>query len=95
MTVIMIRSADKCDLVMGGGMLRRAELLERAAMCQAASEQAANEAQRFTFQNLRDLWTNLADEAPGMSETRLAGEISAIERIHAAAFGLGEDKAAE
>jgi hypothetical protein len=33
------------------------------------------------------LWIALANESPSMSEERLANEVAAIERIHAAAFG--------
>jgi hypothetical protein len=44
---------------------------------------------------LRHLWANLADQSPSMTELQLMREIAAIEQIHAAAFGPGEDKAAD
>ncbi len=67
--------------------LTQADLFERAAMCESASQNAVDEEQRLSLQKLRDLWIALANESPNMSEARVANEIAAIERIHAAAFG--------
>jgi hypothetical protein len=60
-----------------------------AAKCELASRSAADDEQRLSLKRLRDLWTALANESPNMSEERLAEEIAAIERIHAAVFGQG------
>jgi hypothetical protein len=67
--------------------LTQADLFDRAAMCELASKNAVDEEQRLSLQKLRDLWIALANESPSMSEERLANEVAAIERIHAAALG--------
>jgi hypothetical protein len=44
---------------------------------------------------LRDLWTTLANESESMTNSQLAHEVAVLERIHAAAFGLGVNKGAD
>jgi hypothetical protein len=75
--------------------LKQAELFERAAKCHRASEATTDMHDRATLNTLRELWTKLANESMAMTDAELAHEVAALEQIHAAAFGRGEDKAAE
>jgi hypothetical protein len=74
---------------------KQAELFERAAKCHRASEATTDMHDRATLNILCELWTKLANESVGMTDAELAHEVAALEQIHAAAFGRGEDKAAE
>jgi hypothetical protein len=74
---------------------RQAELFDRASKCQQAVESTTDPKDRETLRMLCGLWSNLANECVSMSDVQVAQEVAAIERIHAAVFGAGENKAAE
>ena len=74
---------------------KQAELFERAAKCHRASEATTDIHNRATLGILCELWTKLANESVAMTDAELAHEVAALEQIHAAAFGRGEDEAAE
>jgi len=76
-------------------MSRQADLFDRAAACERASQSAINLQQKLVLARLRDLWTAVANESPSMSDDELAQEITRMETISAAALGLGSAKAAE
>jgi hypothetical protein len=74
--------------------VRQADLFERAAKCELASRAVADRTRRAIMQQLRDLWMNLANQSPFMSEIQVREEMAALENIHAAVFGAGENTAA-
>ena len=55
----------------------QADLFDIAAKCELASQNAADDDQRLSLKELRDLWTALANESPNLSEERLAEEVAA------------------
>ena len=68
---------------------KQADLLDRAAMCERASQATTDPQERASLRVLRDLWTELAKRTPRLSNTELAKEIAVIEQLHAAALGTG------
>jgi hypothetical protein len=67
-------------------MSRQADLFERAALCERASQGAAEPEQQLVLRLLRDLWIGAANESPSMTDAQVAREIAAIEKLHARTF---------
>jgi hypothetical protein len=66
-------------------MSRQPELLQRAADCQRAIDTALDPREAIALGILRDMWTALARESSGLSESSLAMEIAAIEELQSVA----------
>ncbi len=66
-------------------MSRQADLLQRAADCQCAIDKGLDPQEAIALGILRDMWTALARESSGWSESSLATEIAAIEELQSIA----------
>ena len=66
---------------------QQADLFDRAAECEMASHNAMNAQQRLALRRVRELWADLANRSPGMTDAQVSEEIAAIEKRQATELG--------
>ena len=66
-----------------------AEIFERAAACERASQSALDPQRKVTLALLREMWIALANELPYLCEATIREHVLAVEKIHAVALDQG------
>jgi hypothetical protein len=71
---------------------QQADLFDRAAECEMASQSAISAHERFALRRVRELWTSLANRSPCMTDAQVSEAIAAIEKRKAAELVSAADR---